>query len=395
MKHEITIVGAGIIGICSALWLQQADFKVTLIDRDQPGHGASFGNACSFMGHHFIPLSTPGVWKKIPAFLFYKESVFKLQTAYLPNILPWSLRFLWSSRRHVFEDSVAKLADLCCRLWEGYDPLIKLCDAESLIRRTGFIHLSADETTFKHRCAFAQLRQQYGVEIEVWNAERINHEEPNLNPIYYGAHYYLNSGHTVDPLQLMMKFFDTFLAQGGTFIQQEVDHIKASTKQLILSDGQIHHFDQLLIAAGAWSKKLCKQLGDVPSLEAERGYHVMYQLEQPLISRPILIYPGYCAFAPMSQNRLRVTSISELAGLDSPPNQRCIEHITQYANRLLSGLPPVQSTWLGFRPSTPDAIPVMRQANEYTDIYYAFGHGHLGLTLGGISGKILAQMISP
>lgn len=396
MSKTISIIGAGIVGVSSALWLQEAGYQVTLIDKEHPGHGTSFGNACTFADNAVIPIATTGILKRLPQMLFMKDSPLAIRWHYLPWLTRWLYHFIRSARPTEVVRLSKILSDLLSGASEAYDHIIEKTNTRDLFIHKGAIHLYDSDATKRHALENVKIREELNVEMRELSVAEIQDLEPNIARLYMGGHYYPTGFHVLDPLTFVERCIATFLSNGGHYLHQEVTHVSSDNKsaEIIFSGGNKLKSDIALITCGAWSKKICQQLGDKPLLDTERGYHVMFDVEEPLLNHPICWSKTGFYLTPMSENRIRIAGTVELGGLKAPPWQARIDMLTRGAKKLLPDLTEPTSTWLGFRPSMPDSIPVISQSDHHKNIYYAFGHGHLGLTMGPITGKLIKELIN-
>jgi len=226
------------------------------------------------------------------------------------------------------------------------------------------------------------------------NPKEIHDLEPNLKPFYHGGVYYDYARHARDPRKILIKLFENFSSKGGKFLKLNINDLNFDEdKPVIRSETQRFIFDKLVIACGAFSKKLTDQLHEQIPLDTERGYHVHFKDCDRLISRPVVYANRGFGMSPMDQG-LRVVGTVEFGGLKNPISKNRIKNLVLNAKDMLDGLPEHKDEWLGFRPSLPDFLPVIGPSKNYKNVFYSFGHHHLGWTLGAISGKIVSTMIA-
>ena len=219
--------------------------------------------------------------------------------------------------------------------------------------------------------------------------------EPHIRRIYHGGVFYPNARHTRNPKKILLKLFELFLKKGGCFEKQDIQTISFSSddKPIIKSDLKYYNFDKVVIACGAFSKKLTDQVGESIPLDTERGYHVHFKGFDHLLSRPVIFLNRGFGITPMEQG-LRVVGTVEFGGLKNPPSKKRIQNLVNNARYLFPELRKHEDEWLGFRPTLPDFLPVIGSSKNHKNLFYSFGHHHLGWTLGAISGKILAGIIT-
>ena len=233
-----------------------------------------------------------------------------------------------------------------------------------------------------------------GVDQQVVSPKEIHDLEPNIKPFYHGGVYYKYGRHARNPKKILLKLFNLFLKKGGKFLKMNVQEINFDgEKPTIKTETQRYIFDKLVIACGAFSKKLTDNLGEKIPLDTERGYHIHFKNCDHLLTRPVIFSNRGFGITPMEQG-LRVVGTVEFGGLKNPPSKARLKNLINNAKYMLGDLPEHEDEWLGFRPTLPDFLPVMGPSKNYKNVFYCFGHHHLGWTLGPISGKIIAGMIS-
>ena len=392
--QHIVIVGAGIVGVCSALYLQRAGFRVTLIDGGEVGEGASFGNGAIIGDEAVVPVATPGMLWKVPRMLADPLGPLAIRWSYLPRLAPWLLRFVAASgSRRVEEISIA-LAGLMHGCLEAYTPLLRQADATDMIRRTGWVCVYESEAGFRGYAPMLELQRRRGVPLEVLEPEALRQLEPSLAPIFVRAVLYPEVGYSVNSHRMVQVLAGAVRQNGGTVRRAEVRgfDIGPQGPQAVLTEAGPVACDAVLIAAGAWSKPLAAQLGTRVPLDTERGYHV--QFPEPGITPRLPVYSVERAFvATPLELGLRCAGTVELGGLEAPPNWARAELLAQHARRWFPGLRTEgKSQWMGFRPSMPDSLPVIGRSPRFSNVFLAFGHGHCGMILGARTGALVADL---
>ena len=388
VKSSVGIVGAGIQGVCISLYLLKKGFEVTLIDRDEPGRvSASYGNAGHFSPYASVPINRPDILADIPQMLLSSTGPLALKWNYVPKMIPWFLKFIKNCSKKKMMHTAKYMHQILNLALPAYDELFKDIDVSGLIESKGIIYFWTDKD-LKSRELEINIRKELGVKQQLLTPHEIHDLEPHINKIYHGGVLYPNARHTKNPKKILIKLFNLFLKQGGVFEKQDVKTITFSfdDKPIIKSNLNSYNFDKAVIACGAFSKKLTDQVNEKIPLDTERGYH-------HLLSRPVIFLNRGFGITPMEQG-LRVVGTVEFGGLDNPLSKKRILNLVNNAKYLFSGLSDHQDEWLGFRPSLPDFLPVMGPSKKYKNLFYSFGHHHLGWTLGAISGKIVAGMIA-
>jgi len=389
------VVGAGMIGVCCALFLQRDGFSVTLIDRQGPGEGASYGNGSMLTCEAVVPIQTPGIVWRVPGMLLDPLGPLSVRWGYLPRLVPWLTRFVAESRWPRVEAASIALARLLDQALLDFDPLLRQAGAEAMVRRTGFLMVYESEAGFRRAAPLIDLQRRRGVEMEVLDAETLRAREPNLAPIFARAIHYPEVAQALDVFRLVQVLAESFVAQGGTLKREEVrDFAFASDNEVeaVVTDRGRHACDALVVAAGAWSRSLVRRLGSDTLLDTERGYSVLMPDPGVVPNTPLYSTERGVVFSPMAIG-LRVAGTVELGGLEAPPDWRRAEVLLTHARRWLPGLNTEGvEPWIGFRPSMPDSVPVISGSPRYDNAFFAFGHGHGGIGLGARTGRLIADL---
>ena len=392
-KVKIAVIGAGIQGVCNALFLQKKGFKVTLFDRDEPGNSASYGNAGHFSPYSSVPLNRPDVITDVPAMLLSSRGPLALKWNYVYKMIPWFLRFLLNCSERKMMHTAKNMHQILDLSLSAFDELFEAIDLNGLVENKGVLYVWNDKN-LKSRELEIKIREELGVKQQILTPKDIHDLEPNIKPFYHGGVYYDYARHTRNPKKILLKLFDNFLKKDGKFLKLNVQELNFDDdKPVIRSDVQRFVFDKLVIACGAFSKRLTDKLHENIPLDTERGYHIHFKDCDHLISRPVVYLNRGFGMTPMEQG-LRVVGTVEFGGLDNPLSKSRIKNLIINAKDMLDGLPEHEDEWLGFRPSLPDLLPVLGPSKYYKNVFYSFGHNHLGWTLGAISGKIISKMIA-
>ena len=393
-KLKIGIVGAGIQGISNALFLQKKGFEVTIFDRIEPGSPtASYGNAGHFSPYASVPINRPDVLTDIPAMLLSSTGPLALKWNYVPKMIPWFLRFIRNCSTKKMMHTAKNMHQILDLALPAYDELFDEIKLEGLVEKKGILYIWNDQS-LKSRELEINVRKELGVDQQVVTPKEIHDLEPNIKPFYHGGVYYRHGRHARNPKKILLKLFELFNKKGGKFLKLDVKDINFDDEKPVLtSETQRFIFDKVVIACGAFSKKLTDILDEKIQLDTERGYHVHFKDCDHLLSRPVIFSNRGFGITPMEQG-LRVVGTVEFGGLDNPLSKSRIRNLINNAKYMLDDLPDHEDEWLGFRPSTPDFLPVIGPSKNYKNIFYCFGHHHLGWTLGPISGKIISGMIA-
>jgi D-hydroxyproline dehydrogenase len=393
-KLKIGIVGAGIQGISNALFLQKKDFDVTIFDRDEPGSpAASYGNAGHFSPYASVPVNRPDVLTDVPAMLLSSTGPLALKWNYVPKMIPWFLQFIRNCTKKRMMHTAKNMHQILDLALPAYDELFDEIELGGLVEKKGILYIWNDQN-LKSRKLEINVRNELGVDQQEVTPKEIHDLEPNIKPIYHGGVYYQYGRHARNPKKILLKFYELFLKKGGKFLKMNINDINFDDeKPVIKSETQRFIFDKIVIACGSFSKKLTDNLNERIPLDTERGYHVHFKDCDHLLSRPVIFQNRGFGITPMEQG-LRVVGTVEFGGLDNPLSKSRVKNLINNAKYLMGDLPEHEDEWLGFRPTLPDYLPVIGPSKKYKNVFYCFGHHHLGWTLGPISGKIVSGMIA-
>ena len=391
---KIGIIGAGIQGVCNALFLQKNGYNVTLFDREELGNlSASYGNAGHFSPYASVPFNRPDVLTDVPSMLLSSTGPLALRWNYVPKMIPWFLKFILNCSKKKMMHTAKNMHQILNLALPAFDELFDEVDISGLVEKKGVIYVWNDQNLTSRELEI-NIRKELGVEQQILTPKEIHDLEPNIKPFYHGGVFYSYARHTRNPKKVLLKLFDLFLAKGGKFLKINIQDLKFDGESpIVKSETQQFIFDKIVIACGAFSKKLTDKLNEKIPLDTERGYHVQFKGCDHLISRPVVFTNRGFGITPMEQG-LRVVGTVEFGGLKNPLSKSRIKNLIEGAKYMLDGLPEHQDEWLGFRPSLPDFLPVIGPSKNYKNVFYSFGHHHLGWTLGAISGKIISKMIA-
>ena len=392
-KIEVGVIGAGIQGVCNALFLQKGGFKVTLFDRDEPGNSATYGNAGHFSPYASVPFNRSDVLSDIPAMLLSSRGPVALKWNYVPKMIPWFIKFFINCSKKNMMHTAKYMHQILDLSLPAFDELFEEININGLVENKGVMYIW-DDQNLKSRELEINIRKELGVKQQILSPKEIHDLEPNIKTFYHGGVFYNYARHARDPKKILIKLFENFIQKGGKFLKLNIQHLNFDDeKPVVRSEIQRFIFDKLVIACGAFSKRLTDKLHENIPLDTERGYHVHFKDCDHLISRPVVYSNRAFGMTPMEQG-LRVVGTVEFGGLKNPLTKARIKNLIDNANDMLDGLPEHQDEWLGFRPSLPDFLPVIGPSKNYKNVFYSFGHHHLGWTLGAISGKIISEMIA-
>lgn len=395
-SRHIVVVGAGIVGVCTASYLQREGFRVTLVDRQPPGNGASFGNAGSLSPSACLPVAMPGLWKKVPGWLRDPLGPLRVRPSYALAAAPWLVRFLAASREPEVVRIATAMRNLLAPIFDAYGPLVKAAGAESLIRRTGCLYVFATDASHAGARWGMALRERLGVTLEAVGPERVREIAPALDPRYGRGWFAPENGSTADPHALTARLADAFARSGGAFVEsdcRDIDFVDGRPRAVRLAQGEIVA-DDIVIAAGAWSATLARRLGSRFPLETQRGYHVTLPESGIALENTVMAPAHGIMVNPMAVG-LRLAGTVEIAGLEAEPDWARADALLAVGRKMFPGLRDGGlSRWMGHRPCLPDSLPVIGRSSVHANVWYAFGHQHVGMCGAASTGRALAAAIA-
>jgi D-amino-acid dehydrogenase len=397
--RQVTIIGAGIIGISAAAFLQRAGFRVSVIDRLPPGEGCSFGNAGGIAFAEIVPPIHPRVLLEVPGWLLDPLGPLTIRWSYLPRVLPWLLAAGRNALPGRVRAITAARAALALPVISDFETLLKAAGTNDLLKYRDTLRLFDSEEQFRSEEAKRRTKKVYGYEMKRLSGDEVRELEPAVSPhvpcgAFHGGWYFVTN-----PERVVKSIAAQVVRNGGTIIADEVVTIECqgslATHLHLRSKGR-HAVDRLVICAGAYSHLLARQLGDKVMLEAQRGYHLVLPAPGVSLSRSITYARTPAAATPMEMG-LRLAGTDEFAGLDAEPNWARADVLWKIFKRILPGLrdPDAEATrWMGRRPGTPDSLPVIGPSRQVANVWLGFGHGHMGLTWGPTTGRLLSEIIA-
>lgn len=394
-SETVAVIGAGIIGVTAAYRLQQAGFQVTLFDKKGIAEGCSKGNAGHFASEQVFPLAQKSLLLQVPKMLLDPLGPFSIAPSYFHKAIPWFLKFINNMRARLFNENKNALKALNEVAIGSWQDLISETQLDSFFHKKG--SLLTFESESNHTAL--KIKQEYqteGVAVELLNKQQLNELEPDISPTINWALFFTDVAHTCCPASLTKEIFKKAQLIGVKYIRETIEDVKSNTDTVeIVSNKQNYQTDNVLIATGAHSKLLCKQLGFEVPLDTERGYHYMVDAQtQP--TRPIVSFDRKFIMTPM-RDGLRLAGTVEFAGLDKPINYKRADALEPSGRAIWPNIKQHQQgeyRWMGFRPSLPDSKPVMGKSPNHNNVFFSFGHQHLGLTLAAASAELITDCIS-
>ena len=404
LDAEVVVVGAGLVGAACALRLADIGREVLLVDAQAPGLGASFGNAGHIATEQLFPLASPEVIRASWRYLLHADSPLRLRLGYLLPILPWLARFVWAARPAGFARGVAALMALQQTARADLVDLLNQAGIGHRLHLDGYVRVWETPAGERKARAQASTLQPYGVLTDVLSPNAVRAQAAGLSAGVGGGVFYPGAGHVDDPHAVCMGLVGALQRAGGRVRQARVQSLEQSSDgslTLKLEQGPPMRCKQVVVCAGAWSKPLVASLGYRVPLDTERGYHITLPWPNPAdaaggpgrIGLPIASTERNVIMTPMAMG-LRMTGSVEFGGLRLPPDPQRFALLRKQMEALLPGTrTDGASSWMGFRPSLPDHLPVLCEAPRQRGVFFAFGHQHLGLTLSGVTARLVADMV--
>lgn len=391
---SVGVIGSGILGLSTALYLQRAGFAVTVIDALPAGGGTSFGNSGLISADTAVPIAQPGMLRKVPGWLLRSDGPLVIRSGYAPRLAPWLLRWIGaSSIEHVLRisDAMRALHSTSLHAWRE---LLGDADFQRLVRPVGQVRIWEGDG-MESRIEM-QIAQRHAIAVEPLTAADLQRIYPGISPEIRRGMRIPGNAFTVSPLGLVQALHAQFLAGAGQAVHERVLKILPCGPEgfTLMTNMANRRFPRIVVAGGAWSGRLLDPLGLRVPLESERGYHALLPAPSIELPMPLSVKNRGFGMTPMAEG-LRVTGTVEFAGLEAAPDERRAAALAAHARRIFPGLQAGEPRyWMGHRPSTPDSLPVLGEAPGHPGLYLAFGHGHFGLTGGPLSGKLVSQLIA-
>lgn len=394
-RDAIVVVGAGIVGVCTAWHLLRRGAQVTLIDRDAPGRGCSYGNAGAVGPGSIVPLATPGIMRDALRMLLNPAAPLRIPVSYLPKAAPWLTRFVGASRPEEVRRISDVLATLLAHSIERHLEILNEIGAPEIMHRTGLLCLYPDEKVLAKDAMGWTLRRDHGLQVEQVTRADILALEPEIGPDYTTGMFMPEQGMSTNPYRQVTAIASDFAKRGGRIVRDRVVAIEVENNYVraVRGENASYACDHAVICAGVWSTQLLAGLGYALPLESQRGYHVTIASPGIEVTRCVTAADRKVFLTPM-EDGLRVAGTVEFGGLTRPPTRKRAEFLVRDLSRVFprAKIPPDWSFWMGHRPCFPDSLPVMGPS-RHRGLWLNFGHGHLGLTMSATSGDILARVI--
>lgn len=389
------VIGAGTVGSCCAWHLVRSGCRVTLVDREQPGQATSYGNAACISPNHVVPYSYPGVWKKLPKWLLNPLGPMTVRWRHLLSVGPWLWKFWRQGTAQEVRRSTEAQVQLMRHVTEDFGDLLARAGLTGYLRSRGLILVYDRHEDFLADKWEFDLEEEYGFEWDYLGPAELRIMVPALDLKQGLALYVPSWQHLTDPGGATAAIAADSFAQGAEWVNEEVRQVGATAERVTvrLSSGRVIEGDRLIIAAGPWSNQLSRQLDGTVPMTAKRGYHSMIGDPGIELDYPVLSGSRVFVITPLSAG-IRLAGTAEFARLDSPPDYRRARILQEHARHYLPDLQLREVTeWMGQRPMMVDSVPVISVSPGHANVFYAFGHGHYGLTQGPTTGRLVARMV--
>lgn len=395
-EHKnVVVIGAGIVGVSTAIWLRRGGCDVTLIDRSEPGFGTSFGNAGVLAACSVVPVTTPGLMLKGPMLLLDPKFPLFLRWPYLPRLAPWLLRYLGNAND---KDTRRIAKNLTSIVSDSVEQHKSLADGGPAAR---FVTTSDYSFAYAHRAAYEddayvwQLRKIAGFEPELIEGDAVKEKEPAFGPAVGLLAVMKDHGYITNPGGYVAVLAQTLEEMGGKLVRAEVTDFDMSGGDIsaVLTDKGRFECDKAVLCTGVWSKALAGKIGLNVPLESERGYHILFKNPSVAPRSPVMVAAGKFVATPMEMG-LRCAGVVEFGGLEAGPSKAPLKLLKKGIKETFPELTCTgEEEWLGHRPTPSDSLPLIGEIGK-TGVYTAFGHHHIGLTGGPKTGRLVAGLIN-
>lgn len=398
-QRTVAVIGAGVVGMMAASYLQRDGHHVVVIDPQAPGSGASSGNAGCLSPSSIVPMSGPAMLRSIPNWLADPDGPLSIRWSYLPRLAPWLLRFLQAGRAGSLDKRAAALLSLIGPCMANLRPLLDDARRADLIRSDGSLIVYRTARGWEGDREGRELRRRNGIGWQEVERDALLDFDPHLTQDVFRAIFFDGNGHCVDPQKLVETLSEALARNGGAIIRDRAIgfEMKGGRLAAVRTNSGSVPAAAAVLAAGAFSKDLAREAGNKVPLETERGYHAMLKLPAFAPRLPTVDADTKIVATPMAQG-VRFAGVVEFAGLSAPPDWRRAKSILALGEVLYPGISSMSAPddilfWMGHRPSCPDSLPVIGRSRRSPDIVLAFGHGHLGLTAAPMTGRIVADLV--
>ncbi len=395
-RPDVIVIGAGVVGLSAAIAAQSRGLNVMVVDREGPAAGASAGNAGAFAFTDILPLASPGILKKAPKWLLDPLGPLSVPPAYALQIAPWMFRFWRACQPSRVAHSTAAQTSLMDLAKAELEPFLAATDTFSMLRKEGNLQVYESDAEFRASLPGWEVRRKHGIEFRHVKAGEMAAIQPGLASRFVLGTFTPGWYSIADPKLYTLALAEHFRSRGGIIESAEIASLRAISNgvDVVAADGKSLQAGKVVLAAGAFSHRIAKSLGERIPLETERGYNTTLP-SNAFDLRTQVTFGGHGFVVSRLSTGIRVGGAVELGGLALPPNFKRSEAMLQKARAFLTGLNPEGGKqWMGFRPSLPDSLPAIGRARATPDVIYAFGHGHLGLTQSAGTARIVADLLT-
>ena len=394
MKN-ILIIGAGIVGICTSIELIKKGYYVTLMDPNEPGSQTSYGNAGVITDSSLMIINNPQLLKSLFQLIFKNQTSFRYSKSFIFSRLTWVLRFLMFSHKNHMKFAAKALRELQVLSLNTHKKLIKKTNSNNIISKPGWLKLFKTSESYKKYSLELEVLNKHKAKYTTLNTTQIEKQFPDLEVKFFKGILFKNSIRVKSPLKLSKKYFNYFLESGGKFVQESCKDLQyIEDKWVIFSNKNKSYFDQVVVSTGPWSKNILSNLGYNIPLAWERGYHHHFSTKKKISINPA-IYDVEGGFVYSSNGSdVRVTSGVELTFLDAVQNEIQINESIQKLRKIIPlNKKLIDKPWLGSRPTIIDSLPMIGKAPRHKNLWFNFGHNHIGLSTSAGSAVIISEMI--
>ncbi|NEI74086.1 FAD-dependent oxidoreductase [Rhizobium lusitanum] len=395
-RQDVIVIGAGVVGLSAAIAAQSRGLAVVVVDREGPAAGASAGNAGAFAFTDILPLASPGILKKAPKWLLDPLGPLSVPPAYALQIAPWMFRFWRACQPSRVAHSTAAQTSLMDLSKAELEPFLAATETLSMLRKEGNLQVYESEAEFRASLPGWDVRRNHGIEFQHLKAGEMAAIQPGLASRFVLGTFTPGWYSIADPKLYTLALAEHFRSRGGVIERAEISALRAVSGgvEMMATDGKLRQAGKIVLAAGAFSHRIARTLGERIPLETERGYNTTLPADA-FDLRTQITFGGHGFVVSKLSTGIRVGGAVELGGLALPPNFRRSEAMLQKARAFLTGLKPDGGKqWMGFRPSLPDSLPAIGRARTTPDVIYAFGHGHLGLTQSAGTARLVADLLT-
>ena len=395
-QDDVTVIGAGIIGVCCALKLTERGLKVSLIDPEPPCSVTSYGNAGVISPWSCVPQSMPGLWKKIPKWLLNPKGPIFIKKSYLLKFLPWAIKFLKAGELSKVDGIADAMLNLSKDSVENYRQLLEGTGCHNLVKDSYYVHAYRNESSASLQQLSWRLRNERQVPIELIDSHELQKVEPSLSENFRAAILIKEQGRATNPSSIGEAILKKAISLKVNVVNSKVKSFTSNGEDsyIIHLDNSSHKTKKIVVAAGVWSTKLLEPFGIKIPLEAERGYHLVCNNPGININNSVMDSDRMCV-ASLMEKGVRIAGTAEFAGLNAPPNY---ERAKVFKSIIKEMFPEVNVSeteeWMGSRPTLPDSLPCLGEVPSLPGVFSAFGHSHYGLSMAPQTGRIIADCIT-